>query len=318
MGAFPWLEGSLASLPLMDSSLHSRYQDQGYVLIKAAIPSALMDTCLQALNAVKRRNRTFLYYTQSTHRWTFPQLSEGGFLKESILNPTQQVQAPKFAAAVRNILYHDQIHQALCAIYPGSLDFVSWQDMAFDRSTATIDHLDSWYLDTEIPGGVCGLWVALEDIVMESGPFFVCPGSHRLGPISKQEAPDHATFLRLIQHRIEEFHLERKPMLLCRGDILLWHSFLIHGAFHCRNEAVSRKSLTAHFYRFGQRRQDALSPRHFRGDLRRMGTTVHPRLHRLRKPGRSPAFYALGGPLLALKDQAGMISSRAWNMRREP
>ena len=31
-----------------------------------------------------------------------------------------------------------------------------WQNMLFDKSTATVDHIDSWYLDTDLPGHLVG------------------------------------------------------------------------------------------------------------------------------------------------------------------
>lgn len=296
------------------SSVNS-FADNGFQVFKNAVPYALIDECLFYLNKLKRR-KTFIYYSQSTHRWIRPQLSEYGFLVDSILNPSLQIQAPRFAKSVKNILYCDGIYEALCSVSGDVLDFVSWQDMAFDKSTGTVDHLDSWYLDTEHPGGVIGVWIALEDISSESGPFFVCPGSHKLGPISKNDVFDHNQFLSQIQSRIADNHLKRMPMLLSKGDILLWNSLLIHGALSASSESFSRKSLTSHFYPLGKRRNDGLSSTQLLSDIRHLKSTSNPRIHRFQKPGRSPLFYALGGPLLAIKDRIGFISSSAWNMRR--
>ena len=288
---------------------------QGYQVFKNAVPSPLIDECLYYLNKVKKR-KTYLYYSQSIHRWIRPKLSENGFLVNSILNPSLQVQAPRFARSVKNILYCDGVYDALCSVSGDTLDFVSWQDMAFDQSTGTVDHIDSWYLDTENPSGVIGVWIALEDISAESGPFFVCPGSHLLGPISNDETPNHDEFLALVQSRIVDYGLKKVPMLLKRGDILLWDSCLIHGAFSPSAECFSRKSLTSHFYALGKRRNDGLSAKTFLNDLRHLKETANSRIFRLLKPGRSPLFYALGGPLLAIKDRIGYVSSSAWNMRR--
>ena len=296
-------------------SANPGYVKNGFAIYRDAIPSNLLDSCLHYLEKIKKR-KSFLFYTQSTHRWEFPRLTRHGFLIESILNPSQQIQAPKFATSVRRVIYHESVYNVLRNAHPEANDFVSWQDMAFDRSTGTVDHLDSWYLDTEDPGGVVGIWIALEDIHMESGPFFVCPGSHHLGDIPRSRVPDHDSFLRHVKGRIEKHSFVKAPMLLKRGDILIWNSLLIHGAFAPKLDSSSRKSLTAHFYPLGKRRNDALLNNDFLGDLKCMQPTLHPRIHRLQKPGRSPIFYALGGPILAAKERIGLISSRAWNMRR--
>jgi phytanoyl-CoA hydroxylase len=299
----------------MTLSAQQIFSEQGYLVIKNAIPELSIKKCLHWLEVIKKR-RFLLYYTQSSHRWVRPSLTKQGFLLESILNPSQQRQAPVFADSVQHLIYHDAVYSALRSVCPDSLDFVSWQDMAFDRSTGTVDHIDSWYLDTEKPGGVLGLWIALEDILIDSGPFFVCPKSHLLGEIPKSEYPDHDSFLACVQRRIHEHKLVKTPMLLKRGDIIIWNSLLIHGAFSPSHSALSRKSLTAHFYPLGKRRNDSLYSRGFLSDLRRLRPTQHSRIYRLSKPGRTPFFYAIGGPLLALKDRLGMISSNSWNMRR--
>lgn len=291
------------------------FEDQGYQIFKNAIPSFLIDKCLSNLEKIKKR-KTFLYYSQSTHRWIRPKLSRDGFLINSILNPTLHGHSPLFANSVKEILYSDGVYNALHTVARNTYDFVAWQDMAFDQSTGTIDHIDSWYLDTEYPGGVIGVWIALEDISIESGPFFVCPGSHRLGSISKKDVPHHDKFLSLIKARITEYQLDRKPMLLKKGDILLWNSLLIHGAFAPTDAKFSRKSLTSHFYPLGMRRNDGFHSTRLLNDLSGLKVTTNSRIFRLIKPGRSPFFYAFAGPLLALKDRIGIISSTAWNMRR--
>ena len=293
----------------------SNYHSQGFQIFKNAIPAPLINDLLVSFAKVVRR-KSFLYYSQSTHRWLTPHLSKNGFLTDSILNPSLQVQAPFFSHFVKQVIYSQGVYNALCAVSNDVQDFVSWQDMAFDQSTGTIDHFDSWYLDTEKPGGVIGAWIALEDISPESGPFFVCPRSHLLPSVSKADIPDHDQFLSLIQSRIIDNNLERIPILLKKGDVLLWNSLLIHGAFTPSSTEYSRKSLTSHFYPLGKRRNDCFLDKNFLLDLRRLKPTCNSRIFRLIKPGRSPAFYALGGPILALKDRFGMISSSAWNMRR--
>ena len=46
-----------------------------------------------------------------------------------------------------------------------------WQNMFFDKSVGTVDHFDSWYLDTDPPGSLIGAWFALEDIDGKGGTF---------------------------------------------------------------------------------------------------------------------------------------------------
>ena len=43
------------------------------------------------------------------------------------------------------------------------------------------------HFNTEPPGLMCGVWVALEDIDMDCGPLVYYPGSHRLPPVTPED-----------------------------------------------------------------------------------------------------------------------------------
>lgn len=58
----------------------------------------------------------------------------------------------------------------------------------------------------------------------------------------------HDEFIKNMVEATQISNLTKKKMLLSKGDLLLWHPYLIHGAFSCENEAQSRKSFTSHFY----------------------------------------------------------------------
>ena len=51
--------------------------------------------------------------------------------------------------------------------------------ICFDKSTGTVDHLDTWYLDTNPNGKLIAAWFALEDIKGDGGSFHIYPGSHK-------------------------------------------------------------------------------------------------------------------------------------------
>ena len=47
--------------------------------------------------------------------------------------------------------------------------------MLFDKSTGTIDHADTWYLDTKPRGKMIAAWIALEDIKNQLEDFLYIP-----------------------------------------------------------------------------------------------------------------------------------------------
>ena len=100
---------------------------------------------------------------------------------------------------------------------------------------------------------------ALEDISMESGPFYVMPKSHK-EYIERSNndfmKKDHEVFVERIAKRIIDEHLVAKPLCLKKGSIVIWHPFLIHGSFPSTCDSASRKSMTAHYYPLGYERND--------------------------------------------------------------
>ena len=222
------------------------FLSNGYAVIQSVIDADKIDRFLTAYREIKS-NPWFVYYAQSIHICTRPQLNESGHIRESMQNASRLALFPKFSSRFKDCIYDDNVAQALTAV-DGQHRHVSWQNMFFDRSVGTMEHQDSWYLDTEPPGNLIGVWYALEDIREGSGPFFVCPGSHRIGVIDRREHPTHSEFITTVSRILNETRFERTPMLLSKGDILLWHPYLIHGAFDCEDESLSRKSFTSHFY----------------------------------------------------------------------
>ena len=63
-------------------------------------------------------------------------------------------------------------------IFPQFPGFLQHQHMFFDLSMETIDHIDSWYLDTNPRGSLIGAWIALENISLKGGCFHIYPKSH--------------------------------------------------------------------------------------------------------------------------------------------
>lgn len=232
----------------MTSSLKTlSLQTDGYVVLRQVIPSDRIDTLLSRLERVKR-SRRFRFRAQGTNSFEGPLLDERGNLRNSIQNPHLLGALPAFREAVEAIVFSKPIHEALCAQL-GEGSFVNWQTMLFDRSVGTKVHQDSWYLDTLPQGGVVGAWIALEDISRDCGPFKVY--EHTQG---QRVEPTAYNFDALEEDPAfqRDFPGARcQRLLLNKGDVILWNSFLFHGADLPSSNQHTRKSLTAHFYRQG-------------------------------------------------------------------
>lgn len=188
------------------------------MVIENAINSQKIDDFMDSYKAICK-NYFFVYYSQSTHVGTRPIFNEFGFIKESMQNASRLAFFGEFCNRMQTCIYDNNVSQAL-SIISGERKHVSWQNMFFDQSTGTVDHQDSWYLDTEPAGNLIGVWYALENISIDSGAFFVIPGSHKHGLIDREKFPEHDSFVNEVKKLIDRSSLEKKAMILNKGDII--------------------------------------------------------------------------------------------------
>ena len=114
--------------------------------------------------------------------------------------------------------------------------------------------LNSWYL---------AVWIALDDIHPDAGPFEYVPASHKWPtmrkeavkkilprnhrartdwPILTQDAVAEAMEAEIARRgaKVERF-------LAKKGDVLIWHSCLVHRGSQPKNSALLRKAVIAHY-----------------------------------------------------------------------
>ena len=228
----------------MQNSLREKYLKEGYIIFKSLISIRKIDKIIEELELFKKNNK--LYYSQSEHNWRRikSDLDKFGLLECSFENFTDLPWGGGLSQAGREILQSKEILGALRKI-SNYKDFCMWQNMFFDKSTGTIDHIDTWYLDTNPMGDLIGAWIALEDINGEGGVFHVYPKSH-LTSDKKWIGKNHEEFIYWSKKESKNF--KKKPLYLKKGDLLLWHPSLIHGSTLQQKEGSSRKSITAHYH----------------------------------------------------------------------
>lgn len=138
-------------------------------------------------------------------------------------------------------------------------------------------HVNAWY---------CAVWMALDDIHAEAGPFEYVPGSHRWPSITRQRVFDTITLAghkellddhnwpaltqgivgRVCQEEIMEREAETKFFIPKRGDLLIWHARLLHRGSKPLNPELLRKSLISHYSSI-QHRSDMPKPIKYTSEL---------------------------------------------------
>lgn len=225
----------------------NRFREDGYVIFKSLISQSDIETLRSKLSRTKEKRPVI--YTQSTHSWESLPLDDQGMICESLLNPSLMVNDTGLSSAISNIIYSNDVRGALGEVLGIDAQKVicCWQDMLFEKSTATLPHIDSWYLDTVPFGGVIGCWVALERIRPEGGNFYIVEGSHK-EDWRELYSEEHDTFTKKINEYVEKNRHKIKDILLEPGDVVLWGSTLIHGSKPQAMQGHSRLSLTAHYF----------------------------------------------------------------------
>jgi ectoine hydroxylase-related dioxygenase (phytanoyl-CoA dioxygenase family) len=167
-------------------------------------------------------------------------------------------------------------HVRRIALAPGVLEVLRqlfgaephpFQTLNFRVGTQQKPHSDSVHFNTEPPGLMCGVWVALEDVDLDCGPLVYYPGSQRLPFASPaevgievapgQEAVSHEAYARRYEPYIEELvrreGLEPRYATLAKGRAVVWAANLLHGGSPVRAPGRTRRSQVTHYYFEGAR-----------------------------------------------------------------
>jgi len=137
------------------------------------------------------------------------------------------------------------------------LNLTGWQ------STRRNWHFDQYLNEPYVGAFYVAVWIALDDIDVDAGPFEYVSGSHHWwSPISQAkmrrtlgtdgEGPDWPTHSEriltpLFERELAERDVTSKIHLPRRGDVLFWHSRLLHRGSIPRDESLERRALIAHY-----------------------------------------------------------------------
>ena len=121
-------------------------------------------------------------------------------------------------------------------------------------------HQDTYLNPLHVGDKYAAVWMALQDIHPDSGPFQYVPGSHRwhtltrdkIGEVvdlSNPEWPKHSedVLSPLVEDEIKARGAKVKTYLPERGDVLIWHGRLYHRGSKANVQGMERRALIAHY-----------------------------------------------------------------------
>lgn len=161
----------------------------------------------------------------------------------------------EFLTPAKRLATNPQILQLLQTLYGRP----AWpfQTLNFRYGTQQVPHTDAVHFSSIPERFMCGVWVALEDVSLESGPLLYYPGSHRW-PIFGNEHIDHrepagTVATQEIYHPlwdalVKQHQLAPERFLAKKGQALIWAANLLHGGDRRINPALTRWSQVTHYY----------------------------------------------------------------------
>jgi hypothetical protein len=252
LGAAPVAPGPAPSAAEQDD-----YRQKGWALLRGAVPEEEIDLLKERIARFRSR--------------------AGGGVDEH-------------GNGMRIGLLHAEERQSLrVALNPRARAFLAWAfggepvlfgSLTFDIGSEQEAHIDAAFFYTQPDDVMAGCWTALEDIHPESGPLFYIEGSHlwprQLAADALAEDPGlaarvraHAAsgashdlalsnqvylaYIALLHRRIAERGAVKTPALIRKGDIFIWHAWLVHGGLPRADRTRSRRSMVAHFIRHDAR-----------------------------------------------------------------
>jgi phytanoyl-CoA hydroxylase len=230
----PVIETKLfAQLPIEDQQSIMNFDDQGFAILRKFVSKddiQLINQKIQQLLEVKE-----LKYTYG----------------DKIMFAYRKIDVLRKIASETNLV------KLLSSLLKD--DAKLFQSINFLKGSEQDTHSDSIHMTTFPLGGLLGVWVALEDIHEDNGPLHYYPGSHKLPYYLNKDYDNEGNFWligdknyseyeKMIEHKINEFGLQKKVFTANAGDLLIWHANLFHGGEVHSNEHKTRKSVVFHYY----------------------------------------------------------------------
>lgn len=228
------------------------FREHGWVKLNQAVSHALIDKVLQDVECAWQDLPPQLVWSRA--------VAQPVPMREMASNPGFREQS------VRYLDFHNASEAAAAIMMlPAVLQFAelcfgekiaAMQTLLFENGTQQASHQDFAHVHSLRPACLMGAWVALEDAHEDAGPLFYWDRSHRVvpkyvfkdGSVLAEGYGEHVrAFQSYLEAECRKLGLERIIFTPRKGDLLLWHSALVHGGMPRDDPALTRKSMVSHY-----------------------------------------------------------------------
>ena len=224
--------------------------EQGYAIGKSMVAAADVERFASDLDAALREPESRLKMTywdaSAQHHYDVARPEKLEYREAKVLDvhvkvPSSQkiVFAPKILAFLRDVFQDEP---------------VAFQTLYFEYGSQQGAHQDTAFVYTDPAYHFVASWIALQDVVPDSGELFYYSGSQRLDDLLFADGtkalrpgdPDGVHYSKSLEQLAEEAGLKRAQFRPKRTEVLFWASDLIHGGEKMKSKST-RRSLVTHY-----------------------------------------------------------------------
>jgi ectoine hydroxylase-related dioxygenase (phytanoyl-CoA dioxygenase family) len=236
----------------VDAARLRTFMERGYVVIKQAVPHAVIDRYLEDLDRIWRTSDA-RFRVAVRHADTISPAPELRY------HPSYRlVDVYAYSRAAREAMFAEPVVRFLGQIF--ERDVLAFQSLTFDRGSEQGIHQDPIFVVVSSPLELAASWIALEDIQEGSGELTYYEGSHRLPEFyfagehkhwNPQRDGDeaYAQYNTALAENTRRLALPLRKLSARKGDVLIWHADLAHGGSPITHPdpGITRRSLVTHY-----------------------------------------------------------------------
>ncbi len=234
------------------------WHENGYVILEQVAPHELIDLYWSDVEELIENPKKFKTQVQidldqykpnfmrHAYEWTTEQI-RGKMVKINDIH-NQSVAAKK-------LLMHKHILAFLEAVFGQQV--AAMQSLSFLYGSQQPTHADYPWVTAKIPSQLAASWIPAEDVHINSGPLYYYAGSHRkvkkfnfgngifFNSLNSTKTP--LEYAKYLNDTCQKLGLDKRVLLIKKGDVLIWHSALVHGGSLINDPNQTRKSYVCHY-----------------------------------------------------------------------
>ncbi len=287
----PWSDGLKGAVEIVrrlaknqitpeQAALLAQWWEDGVVVLPGAISHALIDRLLDDVDRAWRDRPSVQVNVVGLGERAFHEIGE----RSKLPSTTYRIMNfQDFSNAAVDIMLHPRLTEFLQLIFEARP--VAMQSLLFENGSEQRGHMDFAYVHTRNPSYLAA-WVACEDVSPDAGPLFYYLASHRAVPkfdfgdgniLSFGLGPHNTAFEDHLEKASVELGLERRVYCPRKGDVLLWHSALVHGGSARKNSDLTRRSFVVHYSTEAAYPEDSRAPHRAPNVVERNGGVYYAR-----------------------------------------